>query len=194
MPDQKDVRADIRKSRENLSVDDRASLSSHIVNNVLEINPFDDPTNIGFYLAFNGEVLTQALIQQALAQEKACYLPTLHPHQLNHLVYMPYQVNTALKANRYGIDEIAYDETIAIQPSELDCVFVPLVAFDQNCHRIGMGAGFYDRSFAFKHKDKTTRPTMIGLAYEFQRTNEIDVQPWDVALDIIVTEKEIYQK
>ena len=76
---------------------------------------------------------------------------------------------------------------------DLDIVFTPLVAFDTAGNRVGMGAGFYDRSFAFrKHRRNWRRPLLIGVAYDFQRVPHIPARTWDVPVDLVVTDKKTY--
>ena len=72
-------------------------------------------------------------------------------------------------------------------------VLAPLVVFDGNCNRIGMGGGFYDRSFAFRKNPAITRPRLIGVAHETQKVEHIVPEQWDVQLDMIVTEQMLYQ-
>ena len=68
---------------------------------------------------------------------------------------------------------------------ELDAILLPLVSFDGQGSRLGLGGGFYDRYFA----DVTTRPWMIGVAYDIQESPEpLPTQPWDIPLDAVVTE------
>jgi len=72
----------------------------------------------------------------------------------------------------------------------LDIALVPLVAFDDYGRRLGMGGGYYDRTFAYlRHREHWRRPKLIGVAFEFQRVAELPAQPWDVPLDGIITEK-----
>jgi 5-formyltetrahydrofolate cyclo-ligase len=70
----------------------------------------------------------------------------------------------------------------------------PLVAFDRNGTRLGMGGGYYDRAFAFLRApaDGGRRPVLLGLGYEFQKVAELIRQPWDVPLDAAVTESALY--
>ena len=70
---------------------------------------------------------------------------------------------------------------------EVDIIIVPLVAFSESGARLGHGAGYYDR-FLKKHKDAET----IGAAFEFQKYTDIPVEKWDVGLDKIITEEQIY--
>ena len=75
----------------------------------------------------------------------------------------------------------------------LDLVLVPLVGFDDQGTRLGMGGGFYDRSFATRlFRRYWRKPRLIGVAYELQRVAHLDRQPWDVALDGVVTEQRLY--
>lgn len=67
-----------------------------------------------------------------------------------------------------------------------DIVLVPLAAFDRAGHRIGYGAGHYDRTFA---QLRAVKPfTAIGLAFDTQEIEAIPMQPHDVALDFVLTE------
>ena len=70
-------------------------------------------------------------------------------------------------------------------------MLVPLVAVDLNGNRIGHGAGFYDKTFSFLKSE--SGPELIGLAHEFQICSSIDPEPWDVPLDLLVTENEVYR-
>ncbi len=66
----------------------------------------------------------------------------------------------------------------------------PLVAFDGEGNRLGMGGGYYDQTFGYKSRRRAWRkPMLIGVAYEFQRLSSLPARSWDVALDGIVTEK-----
>ena len=97
--------------------------------------------------------------------------------------------------NRYGIPEPAHPNKARNFPlRSLDLVLMPLVGFDTQGNRLGMGGGYYDRSFAFLHRHSHWRkPHLMGTAYEFQRLSKLDAQPWDVPLDAIVTEANLYK-
>ena len=67
-----------------------------------------------------------------------------------------------------------------------------MVGFDTKGNRLGMGAGFYDRTFNFKLSEKINTPLLIGLAYECQKLDNLTPNSWDVPLDYIITEDTIY--
>ncbi len=73
---------------------------------------------------------------------------------------------------------------------ELDLVFLPLVAFDRVGHRVGMGGGYYDRTFAFVQQ-MHHKPILIGLAYEMQQVDGLPFCTWDIPLDGVLTEKQL---
>jgi 5-formyltetrahydrofolate cyclo-ligase len=73
-------------------------------------------------------------------------------------------------------------------------LFVPLVAFDAQGNRLGMGGGYYDSSLAYLRMRRTFRkPKLIGVAYDFQRVAALPCEPWDVPLDAVLTDRALYQ-
>ena len=75
-----------------------------------------------------------------------------------------------------------------VLPDDLDLVLVPVVVADQLGNRIGHGAGFYDRTFAHTREAGRSRPLLIGLCHAFQVVPQLEARPWDVPLDLVVTE------
>jgi 5-formyltetrahydrofolate cyclo-ligase len=68
-------------------------------------------------------------------------------------------------------------------------VFLPLLGFDPEGTRLGSGAGYYDRVFAFRRRRHSWhRPLLVGLAYGCQQVEHIDLGRHDVPLDAVVTE------
>ena len=93
---------------------------------------------------------------------------------------------TELTENRWGIPEPIDGKLI--DPALIDVVFVPLLVFDDNGHRVGYGKGYYDRFLQSCQEDVVK----VGLCY-FDPVDEIsDLQPGDVAMDYCVTPKKIY--
>lgn len=135
---------------------------------------------IAVYLATKGELDLSASITWLWQQGHALYLPVLHE---NALLFCEYQESTLLVNNQYGIKEPALQNRIAA--TALDYVLVPLVAFDQDGHRLGMGKGYYDRTFAFRKS--CNKPVLIGCGYAFQRVDALKVEAHDVNMDFILS-------
>ncbi|MGE3921152.1 MAG: 5-formyltetrahydrofolate cyclo-ligase, partial [Gammaproteobacteria bacterium] len=158
--------------------------------NIIASDFFKNAKHIACYFDVKGEVSSKSLIEKIWQEGKHCYLPAIDNGTMK---FMHYVSNTELKKNRYGINEPVLDEPLVFPPEKLDCVFVPLVAFNSQGDRIGMGAGYYDKTFAFLNKkDRVYKPLLIGLAYEFQKTDVIDTNDWDVKLNRVITEKQDY--
>jgi 5-formyltetrahydrofolate cyclo-ligase len=76
-----------------------------------------------------------------------------------------------------------------IQPLALDLVLTPLVGFDHKGNRLGMGGGYYDRSFAFLlRRQNWKKPRLVGLAYDFQQLDKLPAKNWDVPLTAVATD------
>ena len=90
--------------------------------------------------------------------------------------------------NIYGIEEPKLIPDQRRNAWSLGLVFLPLVAFDTQGNRMGMGGGYYDRTFSFKKQNKSLRgPDLIGLAHEIQKVESLPVENWDIPLSTIIT-------
>ena len=128
-------------------------------------------------------------IDEQLMAGNLFYYPVLHPFLKRGLWFAKDQGEW--HTNQYQLQEPKIDIRHFLAPWELDIVLVPLVAFDQNKHRIGMGGGFYDYSFAFKRHVKENTPILIGIAFDEQQVNSIKKDTWGVELDVIITPTQI---
>ena len=185
------LRQHYRAQRRHLTPIQRQKAVLTITQRILQHKAYQQTQHIGCYWANDGEVSTQPLIEHMWQHNKCCYLPVLHPITPRHLQFARYQRDTALTPNRYQIPEPQATAQAVIANQQLDLVLMPLVAFDATGNRLGMGAGFYDQSFAFK-QDYRLKPTLIGLAFECQKDPQLPTERWDIPLDYIVTEQHIY--
>lgn len=181
-------RRHLKQLRSHLDVVFQAKVGLAIYNRLLLIPLFQQATHVACYLPQKGEVPTSPIIEYLWQQQKYCYLPVLSPTLPKTLTFHPYQPTTSLRANRYGILEPTTSSSIAIEA--LDVVIVPLVGFDAKCHRIGMGVGYYDRTFACRKINNL--PVLIGIAYDMQKIDNFEPEVWDIPMDIVVTETTTY--
>lgn len=92
--------------------------------------------------------------------------------------------------NRYGILEPSAVGEPA-KAAQFDVIFLPLVAFDRNGARLGMGSGYYDRALSCLAHQASTRPKLVGLAHHFQEVANLQSEPWDICLNVILTDHEL---
>lgn len=182
------VRQAMMAKRQALSAAARERLGQCITAAVINSNFFQQAKHIACYLDVAGEAPTRALIEAIWAANKQCYLPVLATPSSQALHFAPYTPQTELKPNRYQIPEPQVSTSALYPAHQLDCAIVPLVAFDSAGHRLGMGKGYYDYSFAFNRVAPQPVP-LIGLAYAFQLTPQFPVHDWDVPLTAVATEQ-----
>jgi 5-formyltetrahydrofolate cyclo-ligase len=141
---------------------------------------------IAVYAPLPSELDTAALIR--LAEQHRCriYLPRLTDLRRRRMQFVA--AGGAMRRNHLGIMEPVLLRRLSAR--NLDLVFVPLVGFDAQGERLGMGAGYYDRAFAFlRHRRHWNHPRLIGLAYSFQQVPHIEGASHDVRLNAVITEK-----
>jgi 5-formyltetrahydrofolate cyclo-ligase len=140
------------------------------------------------YWAMDGEIALNAW-QLRLPPAVTYCLPVLHDDQ--RLRFAPWRPGAALTSNRYGIPEPLVADSALLAPEDMSLVVLPLVAFDAACHRLGMGAGWYDRSFAFR-RTRAAPPWLVGAAFAAQQVERVPAAPWDVPLDAACTEHDTH--
>lgn len=187
MPDRLNqiLRLTCRQVRQNLSSAYQKKASAQVCANIRKLDQYRYARQIALYQAVNGEIDLGSLWRSAPMQGKYCYFPALNDDHT--LSFLPATPASSFCKNRYGIDEPVVPQEHALAPEQLDLIFVPLVAVDHHGTRLGMGAGYYDRTFAH-----CRLPLLVGVAYEFQRLSFIEAQAWDISLNVVITERDIY--
>ena len=138
------------------------------------------------YLANDGELDPAPLVRRLRSSGREIYLPVLDGPLLR---FAPWTEGEPLRRNRFGIPEPATRHR-ARSALRLDVILVPLVVFDDAGNRLGMGGGFYDRTFArLQDRRAWRRPRLVGVAYGFQRVETLSARSWDVRLCGVVTER-----
>lgn len=188
------LRKTMRTARNALTAEQQKLASQSLLANLLLLEALNKADNVALYLASDGEIDPGQVIDYCWERGKHVYLPVLDPDNYNHLLFVKYTTNTAMCLNKYKISEPAlpYVETLAAD--KLDLVLLPLVAFDDKGSRMGMGGGYYDRSFAFKQtqSDQSQAPLLIGLAHALQQVDQLKLSSWDIPLSAIATDKGVY--
>lgn len=187
-----ELRRQKRRARQAINTADRKRYSHHICEALLSSKHYQSAQHIGVYLALPEEVNLQPFIERAWADGKTLYLPVVEARDCA-MTFAPYSPKTLLTPD---VMKIPVPDTDArLDVAALDMVVVPLVVFDAGANRVGMGGGFYDRTFAFKNGQNGEKPALIGAAFEAQRSQEnLIAAAWDVALDAVISEANTYPK
>lgn len=178
------IRRQIRKTRQNLTALEQQKAEIAITEQALQLIEQRQAKNIALYLSFDGEISTRLLIEKLWQQGKHVYLPVLHPFCSGHLLFLNYAINTPLVPNQFSILEPVLDVTNVLPLNELEMIFTPLVAFDKQGNRLGMGGGFYDRTLQHWQQQHFIP---VGLAHRCQQVEQLPIESWDIPLfDILV--------
>ncbi len=183
------IRKILLGKRGQLTEQEQQEKSEHITNNLMQSNLLTPASNIAFYHAVRGEADPYSLMSKDKKSQQKFYLPVLSNDENQGLVFAAIDQNTQYKNNEFMIPEPLVEPSDFTSPKELDIVIMPLLGFDLNGNRLGMGGGYYDRCFAFK-KSNPKKPVLIGFAYDFQQVDVLSAEPWDIGLDAIVTENQ----
>ena len=184
------LRRELRARRRAIPPAERIAAAEALAGRLFGLPFAPQAGHAGGYWAMDGEIALHAWQLRLPAQFTYC-LPVLGPDE--RLRFAPWRPGEALVANRFGIPEPDVAPTELLEPSAMALVVVPLVGFDPRGHRLGMGAGLYDRHFAFlRHRRAWRRPRLVGVAFEAQKVARLAEAPHDVLLDGIVTERGVY--
>ena len=177
------LRQQIRKTRANLTALQQQQAEDSITQQALALIEERNAQHIALYISFDGEISTEKLIKILWMQGKQVYLPVLHPFNPNHLLFLRYLPETPMLKNKFGILEPKLNVQNVLPLKELDILFTPLVAFDKQGNRLGMGGGFYDRTLQ-NWQNSSFIP--VGLAHQCQQVEQLPTEAWDVPLHQIL--------
>ena len=143
---------------------------------------------IALYLPLPEEIDTSVLFERARRRGCVIHLPRVVDTRSNRMVFV--DSRAPLRRSSWGILE---PEGAARVPTRsLEVVFMPLVGFDGEGNRLGMGKGFYDRAMSFRLRHpRSRRPLLVGLAFACQQVDSLPARPHDVPLDMLISERGI---
>ncbi len=182
------IRERLKRQRKQLSPGQRQDMNRQLCRHLIDSRQLKHARTLAAYLPFGGEPDLTPVLRHAVDQGIQPLLPVVVNEPEPKLHFRVWQPGESLTKNRFGIPEPASGAK-EIPARALDLILLPLVAFDAHGNRIGMGAGYYDRTFAFLlDSEPPPRPVLIGTGWSFQQLPRLEPQAWDVPLDAVVTE------
>lgn len=186
------LRQALRQRRKALSEAAQLDHAFAVSQRILASHWLKDCRHLGLYLAADGEIDLGPLLTTLSTTSIRCYLPVLKPGRQRQLWFAGYRLGDRLRPNRFGILEPDTNRQPPQPLRQLDLILMPLVGFDPQLNRLGMGGGYYDRSLAFLRHSQWRRPRLIGIAHECQRVAQLSPAPWDIPMDAVATEARLY--
>ena len=177
----KELRKKLRIIRKSIDTPTRKKKGIKLLYQCQKNAVFRNAKHIAIFIPNDGEIETINTINFLKRQGYYVYLPILIGEKLKFA-----KMGKLYRKNRFGIDEPIFSPLVGAH--KMDIILMPLVGFDINMNRLGMGGGFYDKTLSFHTKLKHFRvPKLFGLAFDAQEVNRLSSQPWDVPVDGIVT-------
>ncbi len=138
---------------------------------------------IALYFGVDEEAPAQRLAPQLMAMGKQVCLPRVLD-RLGSMDFLGWDPEAQLFPGLFGTSHPQPDGP----PARPDVIIAPLLGFDRSMNRLGQGGGYYDRAFA-RHPDALR----IGLAWSIQELDAVPADPWDLPLDMVLTEVELIE-
>lgn len=178
------IRQQIRLRRRALTPEQQTQFALLAADRMMAYPPVLLAHTVAVFLSFDGELDTRPLIDQLWRAGKRVYLPVLHPFSPGNLLFLHYHPSSDLVVNRLKIREPKPDVRDVLPLSQLDVLVTPLVAFDADGQRLGMGGGFYDRTL---QNWRQHRLQPVGYAHDCQQVDALPTEQWDIPLPAVIT-------
>ena len=182
------LRATLRDRRRALAAPDRIAAAEALAARLAALPFMPRSGAVAGYWAMDGEIALHAWQVGLPATVDYC-LPVLNDD--GRLRFAPWRPGAPLVANRFGIPEPDVDDDALLAGDAMQLVVLPLVGFDATGQRLGMGAGWYDRTFAFR-RDASMSPWLVGAAFAQQQVDALAAEAWDVPMDALCTERDTF--
>ena len=175
-----ELRKVLKGLRRQLTAEQVAQSSALVVQHILACDAYRKAQHIMGYLAFSNELNVDALLLEALAAGKQVYVPQI----ISATEMRPVRLHSLeqLERDRYGIRSVAPPVEV-LDPAQLDLIIVPGLAFDRQGHRMGMGAGYYDRFLP-----QAKQAQWLAVAYEALLQEQLPQDDYDVPVPLICSE------
>ena len=174
--EKRDIRRSVRAEIAKLSADEKQMLSAQIFSKLSTSSIIEEASVVALFISLSDEPQIAEFIEHLLLQKKRIVVPRIEGDDMNF-----YDIREGLAKGAFGIMEPT--ATTPIEPSEIDVMVVPGVAFTPNGLRCGRGKGFYDKYLSHRG----FRARTIGVCYPCQIVEELPVEEHDKRLDCVVS-------
>jgi 5-formyltetrahydrofolate cyclo-ligase len=187
--DRSELRARLLAQRRAMNAGQRIAAAENLAASLQNLPQFSAVRTIAGYWATDGEMSLHALVARLLARGQIYCLPQIFSNR--QMRFAVWRTGDALETSRFGIPQPVV-EAAQLAADGLDVVLLPLLGFDRRGNRLGTGAGYYDRCFAFlRERPRPAQPLLVGIGYSNQELDAIAAQAWDVPMDFVASDSEL---
>ena len=182
----KEVREKMLEILTALPEKDRKVQDESIMEKLGKIAELNDAKCVFAYIGTDHEIRTEKIIEAMLSEGKTVCVPLCYGKGQMDAIRI--ESVSDLSPGRYGIPEPS-ENGEKVNPSDIDAIIVPGVAFDEKGKRLGRGGGYYDRFM-----EKTGNAVKIALCREINLLEAVPCEEHDRSVDIVLTENRIIRK
>ena len=179
------LRQEVLAHRRSLSAKENKAFSERIAARLLALDSYREAQTIFAFASMADEVQLYGFMESALAAGKSIAVPLVTGKGSMEAARV--RTLADLVPGDFGILTVRAVGRVLFPPESLDLVLVPGAAFSREGARLGLGAGFYDRFLS----ERAPAAQRIAVAFSCQITATVPVEPHDMMMQQIVTEKEI---
>lgn len=167
------------------TLEEQSRKSNALCRRILKSEIYQKSECIMAYRSMPGEVSLDLLIEEAKKDGKKVGFPLcISKQEMECLIPTG---EDAFRRGAYGIKEPDPEKSEKMDSQKMDLILLPCTAFDEECRRLGMGAGYYDR-----YLEKCKKAHLVAVAFELQKERKIPVQEHDKAVEAVFTEDAVY--
>lgn len=185
----KEIRKNILQKKGVLSSEIVTDKSLAMLDTMKKMDFYKNANNVMLYISFGKEVSMKPIIDDLQSRGKRVFIPVSVPATKALIVSELKDYENDLEVGHFGVMEPKEEALRPVDPSILDLVIVPGVAFDKRGYRIGYGGGYYDR-FIPRLPEKATT---VSLAFDMQLIDKIPTSHYDMAVQYIITEEQFIE-
>jgi 5-formyltetrahydrofolate cyclo-ligase len=184
-----ELRAEARRRLRALSPAARAHAEAEIARRVWTVPELAAARTLLLFADLPEEVHTDTIAAEALRRGISLVYPRTQPETRTMTLHLVASL-ADLRTGNYGIREPAPEVCAQVAVGDVDVALVPGLAWDRAGNRLGRGAGYYDRMFA----RPDWRGFRCGIFFAFQEADAVPAEAWDLPLDAVVTEAEVWRR
>ncbi|UMZ74574.1 5-formyltetrahydrofolate cyclo-ligase [Natranaerofaba carboxydovora] len=185
--EKKRLRKEMIDKRKEIPIEEVDRKSESIKEKFISFSSYQKANSIMAYLPFQNEVDTMPIIKDAIKKGKKVTVPKTYPKTKTMVPALIVDLENDFAYGNYGVLEPKEDRLFPLEPTEIDLVVVPGVAFDEDGYRLGYGGGYYDR-FISKLREDTI---LAAVSFEEQIVTKVPLDKWDKRLHLIFTEDRV---
>ncbi len=178
------LRTNMKSRLKEMTNKEKVELDDRILENLFTYDPYKEAETIGLTVAMKNEVNTKKVIEHSWSVGKKVAVPKCHPEDKS-MTFRYLNSWDELETVYFGLKEPKPELTKACEPKNIQLLVIPGLLFDENGYRIGFGGGYYDR-FLQQYENQT-----VSLAYSIQLVEKLPVEPFDLPVETLITDKKI---